>query len=85
MYPGGTGSPATDAIVADYYRSGRYGWGTMTVYSSGLARFRLRRAKRDTDAGDFAAYKAMIDEVKAEKSWTVLYFHGIYPGNPVGR
>ena len=34
----------------------------------------------DTDAGDFADYKAMIDQVKAEKSWTILYFQGIYPG-----
>ena len=31
VYSGGSGTPAIDLIVSEYYRTGRYGWGLMDL------------------------------------------------------
>ena len=84
VYSSGTGSQAVDDIVLEYYDSGRYGWGTMSWTYTGW-RILGFSSYADTDAQDFENYKTMIDRVRDEGSWTVLYFHDVNPGNPNGQ
>ena len=76
VYPGGSGNESIDVIVAEYYRTGRYGWGYMTMPYTNFHIYG-GTSYSSTDKEDVDNYKGVIDLVASTGEWVLLYFHSI--------
>ncbi len=76
VYPGGSGNESLDAIVAEYYRTGRYGWGYMTMPYTDFHVYG-GTSYSSTDEEDVANYKEIVDVVASTGEWILLYFHSV--------
>jgi peptidoglycan/xylan/chitin deacetylase (PgdA/CDA1 family) len=77
-YPYGDSNPSIDAIVSQYYRSGRYGYGYMNFP---VTTFQIISHGAWGDENDIGSLESQVDYAYANNKWLILMFHDI-SGDP---
>ena len=79
-YPNGPTNDTVDAIVSEYYRSGRTAYIEPYIMEVPTTQFRISGFSAETaDSTALSLLKGMVDEVYATDGWAIIFFHNIIP------
>jgi peptidoglycan/xylan/chitin deacetylase (PgdA/CDA1 family) len=79
-YPYGDMDERTDAIVDDYYASGRSAWGDTWTMPLPVNEFVITGTAGDAyQEGVLAYLKQIVDLAYNNNEWTIIYFHNVTP------
>lgn len=79
-YPYGDRDDRTDAIVSEYYRSGRPSWSPSYTTPLPVTTWLIIGTTGETGTPDvLSLLKSMVDQVYSSNEWGVIYFHNVVP------
>jgi peptidoglycan/xylan/chitin deacetylase (PgdA/CDA1 family) len=79
-YPDGMTNSTVDAIVSQYYRSGRTAYVEPYLMEVPTSQFRVAGFNAETaDYTALSLLKNMVDQVQAANGWAIIFFHNIIP------
>jgi len=82
-YPNGYTTSGIDAIVGEYYLSGRTAYISPFMVGLPTDQFRLPAFSEEDMSNELDLLKNMVDQVQSSDSWGIFLFHKIVPGDYV--